>query len=61
VTVDNLGLEVLPHTPYSLELAPSDYHLFWPSEENAGWTASGIYKLVESWDICLNKLGYVEE
>jgi len=27
-TVDQLGLEVLPHTPYSPDLAPSDHHLF---------------------------------
>ena len=26
--VDSLGLEVLPHPPYSPDLAPSDYRLF---------------------------------
>jgi len=30
-TVDSLGLEVLPHPPYSPDLAPSDYHHFNPS------------------------------
>ena len=27
-TVEQLGLEVLPHLPYSPDLAASDYHLF---------------------------------
>jgi len=27
-TVDSLGLEVLPHTPYSSDFAPSDYQFF---------------------------------
>ena len=27
--LENSGWEVLPHPPYSLDLAPSDYHLFW--------------------------------
>jgi len=27
-TVEQLGFEALPHLPYSLDLAPSDYHLF---------------------------------
>ena len=26
--LENRGWEVLPHPPYSLDLAPSDYHLF---------------------------------
>ena len=39
-TVKHLGLEVLPHPPYSPNVAPSDYHLFGPmkkNEENARW------------------------
>lgn len=34
--VDNLGLEVLPHPPYSPDLAPSDYHLFGPMKKMLG-------------------------
>jgi histone-lysine N-methyltransferase SETMAR len=26
--IHKLDLEILPHPPYSLDLAPSDYHLF---------------------------------
>jgi len=31
-----LGLEVLPHPPYSPDLAPSDYHLFGPMKKMLG-------------------------
>jgi histone-lysine N-methyltransferase SETMAR len=34
--IDNLGLEVLPHPPYSPDLAPSDYHLFGPMKKMLG-------------------------
>jgi histone-lysine N-methyltransferase SETMAR len=27
-TIQELDWEILPHPPYSLDLAPSDYHLF---------------------------------
>ena len=85
-TVEQLGLEVLPHPPYSPDLAPSDYHLFgpmkkmlggqkfasdaevqsvvcqWLGQQPASFFASGIQKLVDRWDKCLNKLGqYVEK
>jgi len=32
-TVDSLGLDVLPHPPYSPDLAPSDYHHFDPMKK----------------------------
>ena len=32
--LENSGWGVLPHLPYSSDLAPSDYHLFW-SMQNA--------------------------
>ena len=35
-TVEQLGLEVLPHPPYSLDLAASDYHLFGPMKKMLG-------------------------
>ena len=87
-TVEQLGLEVLPHPPYSPDLAPSDYHLFgpmkkmlggqkfasdtevqsvvrhrqWLGQQPASFFASGIQKLVDRWDKCLNELGrYVEQ
>jgi len=36
-TVEQLGLDVLPHPPYSPDLAPSDYHLFGPMKKMLGW------------------------
>ena len=35
-TVDSLGLEVLPHPPYSTDLASSDYRLFVPMKKMLG-------------------------
>jgi len=35
-TLQQLGWEVLPHSPYSLHLAPSDFHLFGPLKEFFG-------------------------
>ena len=35
-TVDSLGFEVLPHSPYNPDLATSDYHLFGPMKKMLG-------------------------
>ena len=35
-TVDSLGLDVLPHPPYSPDLATSDYLLFGPMKKMLG-------------------------
>ena len=32
-TVQQLGFELLQHPPYSLDLAPSNYHIFGPLKE----------------------------
>jgi [histone H3]-lysine36 N-dimethyltransferase SETMAR len=34
--INNLGFELLPHPPYSPDLAPSDYHLFGPMKKALG-------------------------
>ena len=35
-TVEHLGLEVLPHPPYSPDLGASDYHHFGPMKKMLG-------------------------
>jgi hypothetical protein len=35
-TLATLGWEILNHPPHSLDLAPSDYHLFGPMKEHVG-------------------------
>jgi len=35
-TIQKLKWNVLPHPPYSPDLAPSDYHLFSPLKEHLG-------------------------
>ncbi|KDR21341.1 hypothetical protein L798_03974, partial [Zootermopsis nevadensis] len=34
--IQDLHFECLPHPPYSLDLAPSDYHMFGPLKEAMG-------------------------
>jgi len=35
-TIQKLKWKVLPHPPYTPDLAPSDYHLFGPLKEHLG-------------------------
>ena len=35
-TIQNLSFECLPHPPYSPDLGPSDFHVFWPLKEAMG-------------------------
>ena len=35
-TIQDLSFECLPHTPYSPDLAPSDFHVFGPFKEAVG-------------------------
>jgi hypothetical protein len=35
-TIQKIKCNVLPHPPYSPDLAPSDYHLFGPLKEHLG-------------------------
>ena len=34
--IEEMGWELLQHPPYSLDLAPSDFHLFGPLKESLG-------------------------
>jgi hypothetical protein len=35
-TITDLHFDILPHPPYSPDLAPSDYHMFGPLKEAMG-------------------------
>jgi histone-lysine N-methyltransferase SETMAR len=72
-TIQKLNFELLPHPPYSPDLAPSDYHLFgslkkslrgrqFGSDEEVKqavhiWLYDGIKKLVECCKKCVDKQG----
>jgi hypothetical protein len=43
-TIQNLKWNVLPHPPYSPDLAPSDYHLFGPPKEHLGGKGFAIIR-----------------
>lgn len=48
-TLDALGWEVLPHAPYSPDLAPSDYHLFSSMRHALADQHFQNYEEVEKW------------
>ncbi|XP_065653049.1 histone-lysine N-methyltransferase SETMAR-like [Hydra vulgaris] len=45
-TLARLQWEIRPHPPYSLDLAPSDYHLY----QTQDFYKNGIYQLVSRWE-----------
>jgi histone-lysine N-methyltransferase SETMAR len=52
-TVQWLGFELLPHPPYSPDLAPSDYHIFGPLKETLRGHRFGLHgdvqQAVQTW------------
>jgi hypothetical protein len=52
-TLLKLKWDVLPHPPYSPDLAPSDYHLFGPMKRILGgkrfWNNDEVIAAVQSW------------
>ena len=48
-TISALGWEILPHPPYSPDLAPSDYHLFSSMSHALSLTHFKDYGEVENW------------
>ena len=46
-TLEALNWDVLPHLPYSPDIAPSDYHLFRSKHEE--FLKRGIRMLLERW------------
>jgi len=63
-TLEQLGWEVLPHPPYSLDLAPSDFHLFRPLKEFLGGqhfsTDDEVKQAVLGWFSRTDKSFYAE-
>jgi histone-lysine N-methyltransferase SETMAR len=74
--LEHLNWELSDHHSYSLDLAPSDYHLFylpeepvrmegvkkWLSSQEADCFDTGIHKLIPRYDKCLNSGGdYAEK
>ena len=47
--LEKLKLEVLPHLPYSSDIALSDYHLFWSMAEQHFHSYEDAKKWVSSW------------
>lgn len=49
VTLEELGWDVLPHPPYSPDIAPSDYHLFRSMAHGLSDQHFNIYEEIEKW------------
>ena len=63
-TLQQHGWEVLPHPPYSLDLAPSDFHVFGPLKEfhevQHFSTDDEVKQAVVGWFSCTDKSFYAK-
>jgi hypothetical protein len=48
-TIQELDREILPHPPYSPDLAPSDYHLFSSLSNNLRGVSFNNYAELQNW------------
>lgn len=48
-TLKRLGWEILPHPPYSPDIAPSDFHLFRSMQHSLAEQTFNSYKDIENW------------
>ncbi|GFR83800.1 histone-lysine N-methyltransferase SETMAR [Elysia marginata] len=57
--------KILPHPAHSLDLSPSDFHLFGPLERHLGGmafeTECDLYSLLSCWKKCTDLHGYYVE
>jgi hypothetical protein len=49
VAIQELDWEILPHLPYSQNLAPSDYHIFRPLSNNLGGVSFNNNAELQNW------------
>jgi len=51
-SIVNLGCTVLPHPQYSLDLSPSEFHLFRPVKDGLCWCfpSNDVIAAVKQWD-----------
>ena len=49
ITIQGLGWEVIPHPPYSPDLAPSDFHLFRSLSNNLQETSFPDENVLRTW------------
>ena len=48
-TLETLGLEVLPHSPYSPDIAPLDYHLFRSMQSALTEQKLSSFAVIKNW------------